>query len=165
MIEIYWDFWMGGLAIAAIAFLITLLTGQFIGVTKGYASICSIVSKRPFFHRKEMGGPFGFRTLFAVGIMIGGLLAALTTEGVWNPSFDYGWFDKLFGDNLAAKAGLLIFGGACWGYGARLADGCTSGNAIGGLSKGSLASLVTTCGFMISGICATFLINYLLGGL
>jgi uncharacterized membrane protein YedE/YeeE len=165
MIENYWDFWVGGLAIATVAFLITLFTGQFIGVTKGYASVCSIISKHPFFHRKEMGGAFGFRTLFVVGIMLGGLLAALTTEGSWNPSFDYGWFDKLFGDNLAVKALLLIFGGACWGYGARMADGCTSGNAIGGLSKGSLASLITTCGFMISGISLTFLLNYLLGGL
>ena len=165
MIEVYWDFWIGGLAIATIAFLITLLTGQFIGVTKGYASVCSIVSKHPFFHRKEMGGAFGFRTLFVIGIMLGGLLAALTTKGAWNPSFGYGWFDQLFGDNLVVKAVLLIFGGACWGYGARMADGCTSGNSIGGLSKGSLASLITTCGFMISGICATFLINALLVGL
>ena len=165
MIDVYWDFWIGGLLIATVAFLITLLSGQFIGVTKGYASICSIVSKRPYFHRPEMGGPFGFRTLFVIGIVIGGLLAALTTDGGWNPSFSYGWFDRLFGDSLLVKAALLIFGGACWGYGARMADGCTSGNAIGGLSKGSLASLVTTCGFMISGISVTFLINYLLGGL
>jgi len=165
MIENYWDFWVGGLAIATVAFLITFVTGQFIGVTKGYASVCSIVSKHPFFHRSEMGGAFGFRTLFVLGIMLGGLLASLTTEGTWNPSFDYGWFDKLYGDSLLVKAVLLTFGGACWGYGARMADGCTSGNAIGGLSKGSLASLITTCAFMISGIAVTFLINYLLGGL
>jgi len=165
MIAQYWEFWIGGFAIAAVALLITIFTGQFIGVTRGYVSICSIVSNRPYFHRPEMGGPWGVRTLFVIGIVIGGLLAALTTEGTWAPSFAYGQFDQLFGDSLLTKALLMTAGGICWGYGSRLAGGCTSGNSIAGLSKGSLASLIATMGFMIAGISVTFLINALLGGL
>ena len=156
---------MGGLAIATVALLITLFTGKFIGVTRGYVSICSIFSKRPYFHQPTMGGPWGVRTLFVIGIVIGGLVATLTTNGTWTPSFAYGQFDQLFGDSLVTKALVMTAGGICWGYGARLAGGCTSGNSIAGLSKGSLASLIATLGFMVAGISVTFLINALLGGL
>ena len=40
MIEQYWPFWIGGLAIAGLATLITVLTGNFLGVTRGYVSLC-----------------------------------------------------------------------------------------------------------------------------
>ena len=164
MIDVYWDFWIGGLLIAAIAFLITILTGGFLSVTRGFVSVCSIITQRPYFHTKDIGGKFGFRTLFFFGIITGGFVASLTENG-WVPSFEYGQFDHIYGDSLFVKAAVLIVGGICWGYGSRIAKGCTSGNSISGLSKGSLASLVTTIGFMVSGISVTYLINYLMGTL
>lgn len=164
MIEHYWPFWLGGISIAGIAFVITVLTGRFLGVTKGFASACSIVTRKPYFHQPVFGGPWGTRTFFTAGIILGGLIAALTSGG-WNPSFMYGKFDVIYGSHLGVKALVLVIGGFLWGYGSRMANGCTSGNSISGLSKGSLASLVTTLGFMVSGIVVTYIINFIAGEL
>lgn len=164
MTDNYWDFWWGGLAIAAVAVSITVVAGKFLSVTRGYASLCGIISRRTYFHRPDLGGRFGYRTLFILGVVLGGFLAALT-EGGWDPQWNYGMFDELYGTNLAVKIIVLLVGGIFWGYGSRLAGGCTSGNSISGISRGALSSVVATLGFMVAGVAATFTLNGILGGL
>ncbi|GAB4441556.1 MAG: hypothetical protein OHK0011_23990 [Turneriella sp.] len=155
--ENIWPFWLGGLAIAGISVALVVLTGRFLSVTRGYASACAIFSKLRFFQRPDLGGPFGFRTFFTVGLVAGGAIAALTTTG-WQPTFALGKFDQIWGDSLVTKGVVLIAGGFLWGFGSRMAKGCTSGNSISGLSKGSVASLVATGGFLVAGVAVTFLL-------
>ncbi len=160
--EYIWPFWAGGLAIAGVSVALVILTGRFLSVTRGYASVCSIFSRMKFFQRADLGGPFGFRTFFTIGLVMGGAIAALTTTG-WQPTFALGKFEQIWGDSLVVKAGVLIAGGFLWGYGSRMAKGCTSGNSISGLSKGSVASLVATCGFLIAGVAVTYLLAAISG--
>ena len=162
MIEQYWPFWIGALAIAGLATSMTILTGNFLGVTRGYASLFSILNRTELLESR-LDKTFSINSLFTAGIVIGGLIAALS-EGQFNPSFAYGNFDKLFGESLFIKAPVLILGGILWGYGARLAGGCTSGNSISGLAKGSKASLVVTISFLVAGAIATRLLFLVLGG-
>jgi uncharacterized membrane protein YedE/YeeE len=160
--EYIWPFWLGGLAIAGVSVALVVLTGRFLSVTRGYASVCSIFSRMKFFQRPDLGGPFGFRTFFTLGLLAGGAIAALTTTG-WQPTFALGKFDQIWGDSLVIKGLVLLAGGFLWGFGSRMANGCTSGNAISGLSKGSLASLVATCGFLVAGVAVTFLLAAISG--
>ncbi|MCX7998941.1 MAG: hypothetical protein N3A69_08320, partial [Leptospiraceae bacterium] len=46
MFENYLPFYFGGLGIALIALLSILIGGDYLGITRGYASICSIFSRR-----------------------------------------------------------------------------------------------------------------------
>lgn len=163
MLTEYWPFYVGGPAIALVAVATVLLGGKFISVTRGYASACSILIKRPFFQREELGGPFGYRTMFALGIILGGFVAALTTQG-YRPSFELGSFHAIWGHSLWVMAIVLLSGGFLWGYGSRLARGCTSGNSIAGLSRGSLASLVATVCFLVAGVIVTYALHFLSGG-
>ena len=158
----FWPFWIGGLAIAGVSITLVVTTGKFISVTRGFASACSIISRLKFFQRPELGGPFGFRTVFILGITLGGALAALTTTG-WHPTFALGKFDEIWGTHLGVKAAVLVVGGFLWGYGSRMAKGCTSGNSIAGISKGSLASIVATVCFLIAGVIVTFMIAQISG--
>jgi uncharacterized membrane protein YedE/YeeE len=160
--EFIWPFWLGGLAIAAVSITLVISTGKFLSVTRGYATVCSIFSKLKYFQRPDLGGPFGFRTFFTVGLIGGGAVAAITTTG-WHPTWALGKFDQIWGSSLFIKGGILTLGGFLWGYGSRLARGCTSGNAISGLSKGSLASLVATSGFLVAGVAVTFAIAQISG--
>lgn len=158
----FWPFWLGGLAIALLTVVMVVLTGRFFTVTRGYASVCAIFSRLSFFKRPDIGGPFGFRTFFTLGLIVGGAIAALVTIG-WKPTWALGKFDKIWGDSLVLKALVLFAGGFLWGYGSRLAGGCTSGNAISGLAKGSLASLVATCFFLVGGVAVTYLLFWISG--
>ena len=47
---------------------------------------------------------------------------------------------------------ILLAGGFLVGFGARWANGCTSGHAISGLSNLQLSSLVTVIGFFLGGL-------------
>lgn len=163
MLAEYWDFWWGGLAIATVSVVVVVVGGHFLSVTRGYVSLCAIVSRKSYFQRPEIGGAFGFRTMFSVGIILGGLLAALTTAG-FNPSFGLGSFDTLWGPSLSVKAAVLLVGGFLWGYGSRMAKGCTSGNSISGLSKGSAAALVATVMFLVGGVIVAHGLQLILGG-
>lgn len=163
MIEQYWPFYLGGIGIGTVAVLVLAIGGDYLGVTRGYVSMCSIISNRAVFRKPELGGPFGIRTFFTFGIMIGGFLAAIQSGG-WHPTFDFGRFDVFWSSTIPVKAAVLITGGFLWGYGARLAKGCTSGNTISGISRGSLSSIVATGMFMVGGILVFQILNWLAGG-
>jgi len=59
--SLVWDFWWGGLGIAFVAVIVVLIGGKYLSITRGYVSLCSIVTNKSYFHSKEMGGPFGAR--------------------------------------------------------------------------------------------------------
>jgi len=68
-------------------------------------------------------------------------------------------------DALLTPAGfvLVVVGGFLVGFGARYANGCTSGHAISGLANFQLSSLMAVIGFFIGGlISAHFLLGILL---
>lgn len=53
---------------------------------------------------------------------------------------------------------LLFFGGVLIGFGVRMANGCTSGHGIMGLSLRAKSSMLALVGFFIGGLIMTFLI-------
>jgi hypothetical protein len=53
---------------------------------------------------------------------------------------------------------LVLVGGFLVGFGARWANGCTSGHAISGLSNLQLSSLVVVVGFFIGGLISAHLL-------
>lgn len=73
---------------------------------------------------------------------------------------------EIFGlENLATPTALisLILGGFLVGFGARYANGCTSGHAIMGLSLLNVGSLVAVIGFFIGGLAVShFVLPWLL---
>jgi hypothetical protein len=69
--------------------------------------------------------------LFLAGTLLGGLLSALTT-GTWRlESVPSAWADH-FGPSVLKRYAAAFLGGIIAMYGARLANGCTSGNGISG---------------------------------
>jgi uncharacterized membrane protein YedE/YeeE len=61
---------------------------------------------------------------------------------------------------------IIVGGGFLVGFGARYADGCTSGHAITGLANLQLPSLLAVVGFFVGGLLsAHVLLPALLGGL
>ena len=55
---------------------------------------------------------------------------------------------------------LLVIGGLLVGGGTRLANGCTSGHGVCGLSRRSTRSLAATCTFMLFGIVTVWVIRH-----
>jgi len=156
-----WPFWLSGFAIGLLVVLFAWIAGKAFGVSSSYGSVCGVVSKNSFFKNK----PFGerWRLWFLLGFPLGGLLSA-ALAGRLHPTLRIGGFETLFGESLVVKGVVLVAGGFLIGYGARWANGCTSGHSITGLAQGSRSSLVATLGFFAAGVVVTQLLFLVLGG-
>ena len=92
-----------------------------------------------------------WRATFVVGLLVGGgLLMAVAPEVIQEPATR--------SLPLVGGAGLLV------GVGTRLANGCTSGHGVCGLSRRSMRSLVATLSFMATGFITASLFGLLQGG-
>jgi uncharacterized membrane protein YedE/YeeE len=58
----------------------------------------------------------------------------------------------------------LVVSGLLVGFGTQLANGCTSGHGVCGLSRGSPRSLVATLTFMLTAAIVVFLTRHVLAG-
>jgi uncharacterized membrane protein YedE/YeeE len=114
----------GGALIGASATLALLAHGRIAGVS----GILGRVTQR------DPGQPF--RQAFLAGLVVTGALLAATWPSAYGAS--------LRGIPALAVAGLLV------GLGSTLANGCTSGHGVCGLSRGSPRSLIAVTTFMVT---------------
>ena len=131
-----WDHYLvGGLLIGAGVALLFVLTGRVGGMSSVFSSTWSYVLRRPFFQQARFTDSRAWRLVYALGLVLGAAAwwwwagqgaAQVTTVPVWR----------------------LLLGGLLVGYGARLANGCTSGHGICGLGSLQLPSLVAVLTFM-----------------
>ncbi len=130
----------GGALIGLSASALLLLNGRVSG-------ICGIVDG--LLIRWTSDTPW--RATFVVGLLVGGgLLMAVAPEVIQEPATR--------SLPLVGGAGLLV------GVGTRLANGCTSGHGVCGLSRRSMRSLVATLSFMATGFLTATLFGLLQGG-
>lgn len=126
---------IGGLCIGAGVGLLFLLTGRIGGMSTIFSSTWSYVIQRPFFQQERFLGSRAWRLVYALGLIIGALAWWLTLgQGTVH--------------NTDIPVWQLLVGGGLVGYGARLANGCTSGHGICGLGSLQWPSLLAVLTFM-----------------
>ena len=131
---------LGGVLIGASALLLMALSGRIAGVS-GITGGLLTASR----------GDRSWRLAFLVGLLLGGLLL-LRVEPAALPQA------------LPAALPLVVLGGFLVGFGARGANGCTSGHGVCGLGRRSRRSLAAVLVFMTTGMFAAQVLRPLLGG-
>lgn len=171
-----WPWWVAGPLIGLTVPLLLLLGNKAFGVSSNLRHACAILPTRVAFFRYDWRRQGGWNLVYAAGIIAGGFLggvllanseelqlAASTRSALSQLGFT---FDGAFIPAELFSAGalgsvrnitLLVFGGALVGFGARWAGGCTSGQAISGVSNLQLPSLVAVLGFFAGGLLMTHL--------
>ncbi|MFT3770127.1 MAG: YeeE/YedE family protein [Minicystis sp.] len=129
----------GGLLIGASACLLLLYSGRLAGIS---GILGRIVIPRP--------GDVAWRIFFLAGLLAGGMAAARVLPGAFGEAPRISW------------AGLVV-AGFLVGFGTRLANGCTSGHGVCGLSRLSGRSLAATLTFMATGALTVFVVHHLAG--
>ena len=182
MIEVLsqpWPWYVAGPLIGLFVPALLLFSSKKFGISSNLRHICAatIPAKIDYFNydwkRKGLWG-----LIFASGVVIGGFIGTIllatpggnidlspatvaTLENIGITDFS-GLVPKEFisWQGLATLPGmiLIIGGGFLVGFGARYADGCTSGHAISGLSNLQLPSLVAVLGFFAGGLFVTYII-------
>jgi hypothetical protein len=158
-----WHFALSGVGLALLTLLLLWLLDTRLGLSTGLESVCSLVSRAPYFRRPELTKSNAQRLSMLSGLTVGGLLAALSTGGL-HFSWEMGMFDEGLSSSPAVKGVWVFVGGLFVGFGARLAGGCTSGHAMFGLPNFERASIRATLAFMVSGIATTFFVHSVLFG-
>ncbi len=139
-----WSALAGGLLIGAASGLYLLANGRIAGITTVVgAPWHAVLARLPL-------APQAPRLWF-----VGGLLVA---PWLWQLAAPLPAMRSVAGPVGLVLAGLLV------GFGTRMANGCTSGHGVCGLSRGSLRSLVNVLAFMGSGMVTVAVLRHLLGG-
>ncbi len=133
-----WQALAGGALIGLASALLLLCNGRIAGV-------CGIVGGAI----RAQGADLTWRLAFCLGLVLTGVLATLLVK---NP-FDLA---ALPSTPVLLGAGLVV------GFGTRLANGCTSGHGVCGLSRGSPRSLTATLTFMGTAAATVFVMRHCL---
>jgi len=152
---IHWA--VAGTTIAAITLVLLFVANRRLGISTGLEDVCSLVLDRPYFRRSAVVSGRPWRLPFLAGLVLGGFLSA-SLGGGWSPFWSLGMLDRALALGPLGKLAWMFAGGLFIGFGTRLANGCTSGHGIFGMSNLEPASLAATITFMTSGILTTQLL-------
>ena len=133
---------IGGLIMGCGVALLYATTGRQGGASTFLSAIWTYFLQTPFFRQSALMGSRQWRSIYAIGMLLGGLIyatAGLPLEATQIPLWKF------------AAGGLLI------GFGARLGGGCTSGHGICGMASLSGGSILMVCTFLGTAIVTAML--------
>ena len=154
-----WSPYAVGIGIGILSWLSFLISGKPIATSTTFARIGGMieevitgdkVKQRPYYKKIKL--KINWQWMLVVGVVLGSFLSAIISGdfqvGVWVPSI----WASAFGDSALLRLLVAFAGGIILGFGARFADGCTSGHGISGTLQLSVSSWVSAIFFFIGGI-------------
>lgn len=170
-----WPWYVAGPIIALIMILL-LFSGRRFGLSSNLRTLCHLGGAERWSDYFQMDWrSAAWNLVFVAGTIAGGAIARFFLLGDRSVELNPETRSLLEGQGIAdaglAFAPAQLFGSDAWsnpwavvllmgggiliGFGARWANGCTSGHAISGLSSLQWSSLVAVIGFFVGGLAAT----------
>lgn len=147
--DTHWSPYVVGIGIGFLSWLSFLISGKPIATSTTFARIGGMVEEmltgekakqRPYYKKIKL--KTNWQWMLVVGIVIGSFLSAIISgdlqANAWVPSL----WASAFGNSAALRALVALAGGIILGFGARFADGCTSGHGISGTLQLAVSSWV-----------------------
>ena len=161
-----WPWWLGGIGIGLLVPIMYYFLNTALGVSTGYGNFLKIIhpsTKLKWLNSETYKDRFNWRFIFVIGMIIGGFLSA-RASGMPILESGMGLFTETLSWSYVFFILWFFLGGVILGFGARLANGCTSGHSIHGIATGQKSSIVATIFFLSFGTITTFLIRLILFG-
>jgi len=173
-----WPWYVGGPMIGLTVALLLLFGGKAFGVSSSLEHACAAtLPGRSSLLRYDWRAKGLWNLVFVAGIALGGLIAGLWLANPEPMALAEATRADLAELGLGEAAGLvppeiyslralatpagfvvLVVGGFLVGFGARYANGCTSGHGVTGLAMLRHSALVALAGFFAGGLIATHLL-------
>lgn len=160
--------WLGGIIIGLMVPAAYYFLNHPLGVSTAFGNLAKMLrpnTRLGYLRGKEFADAFNWRFYFICGIVLGGFVAARLNGWPWL-TLELGRFTRALDWPFLFRILWLFGAGIIMGVGARIADGCTSGNGIHGVSARSPAGIGATISFVLAGLAITALLRAgLFGGL
>jgi uncharacterized protein len=134
---------VGGLFLGCAVTLLFALTGLVGGMSSVFSSTWSYFSDKPYFQQPRYLESRNWRVVYALGVVLGGAV-----------------FVAIGGKTIATQLPVwqIAVGAFIAGFGARLANGCTSGHGICGMASLKLPSFLAVIIFLSAAILSAHLL-------
>ena len=111
-----------------------------------------------YFAKHMQGAKNWWQVALVVGIALGALLSS-RSSGMVRQGFAKVWQRAAGIKSLGARTVMAFIGGFIMLFGARIADGCTSGHGISGIAQLAVGSIVAVAAMFAGGIATAFLMK------
>ncbi|WP_439574180.1 YeeE/YedE thiosulfate transporter family protein [Phreatobacter sp.] len=162
-LAIDWTPYLIGAGIGVLSWVVFVVVNTPLGITTALSQVAGgaatpilgaeTVARNSYWARNAFVLDYG--TLFLVGTLIGGFLSAVLSGRFRFEQVPTVWAER-FGPSPARRYAVAFLGGAIAMYGARLANGCTSGNGISGGLQLALSGWVFLAVMFATGIVTAF---------
>ncbi len=156
--EVRWSPYVVGIGIGVLSWLTFLVSQKPLACSTTFAKAGGMIERAIWgkkaedkLYYKEIKLAIDWQLMLVVGIIIGSFFAAQLSGDFklqWVPSL---WAAS-FGGGVLTRVFFALIGGIFLGFGARWADGCTSGHGISGTMQLALSSWISAIFFFIGGI-------------
>ncbi|MFO7917404.1 MAG: YeeE/YedE thiosulfate transporter family protein [Anaerolineae bacterium] len=167
--KVRWSPYAVGLGIGILSWFSFLISRKPIACSTTFARTSGMIEKlfrgervdlKPYY--QKIGLVVDWQWMLVVGIILGSLVSAVLSgdfQWQWVPST----WAAAFGNDPLPRVIVALVGGVCIGFGARWADGCTSGHGISGTLQLTISSWISTICFFIGGIVTAHIIFRIIG--
>lgn len=161
-----WNPYLVGALIGVLSILTFSLADKPIGISTGIAQAagaCAMpvmgadgVAANTYWAKKAVPA-WDYGSLFVLGTFFGALVTAVVSGSFKLESVPTIWRER-FGSSVLKRMAAAFLGGAVLIFGARLADGCTSGHGISGALQLAVSSWTFFITMFASGIVTAFIL-------
>ena len=163
-----WSPYVVGAGIGVLSWFTLLISKHPLGCSTSFARTAGMIEKvfrgkkvelKPYFQKVKP--VVDWQWMLVLGMVIGSFVSALLSDDLdllWVPSR----WAAAFGSAPVPRFAVALLGGVFLGFGARWADGCTSGHGISGTMQLAVSSWISAVCFFIGGIATAYLLFYVI---
>lgn len=167
--QLRWSPYVVGAGIGLLSWLSFLILNKPLGTSTSFAKTSGMIERlirgpqvasKPYYQKIKLD--VDWQWMLVLGIVFGALLSALLSGDFrlqWVPSL---WLVN-FGNTPVLRVVVALIGGILIGFGARWADGCTSGHGISGTMQLAVSSWISAIAFFVGGILMAHILFRIIG--
>lgn len=166
-----WPPYLVGAGIGVLVLLSFILVNRPIGCSTAYTRTSGLlerlfrgekVEQKAYY--KKFVPKLGWEMMLMVGIIIGAFISSYAS-GAFSYEMVPEIWSTAFASSVYLRAAGALLGGFLIGFGARMANGCTSGHGISGTMQLAVSSWIAFICFFVGGSLTALFMYSLLGGI
>jgi uncharacterized protein len=154
-----WSPYIVGALIGVLSWFAFATVDRALGITTAFeytaalstqAAMPSVAATNSYYHEPEKDPKIDWEWMLVLGVFVGSMLSARSSGDRTRESVPELWRQR-FGSSKATRFAAAFLGGAVMMFGARMAQGCTSGHGISGALQLALSSWIFIAVIFASG--------------